>query len=118
MQASASHAHSELTVADTGASNHTARPEDLVAQLPGSTLCETNGGFVAAKRGLATVPLETEPQPAVVLNGPRCASVGKLTRLNPVGLPTRLFSMAGGEAGFVTDPQLAADFMKQSTMPP
>ena len=98
-------------IGDTGATNHTARPEDLVAKLPGSTLCETNGGYVDAQRGLAHVPLETAPQPAVVLNGPRCASIGKLTRKNGTGLPSRLFTMAGGEAGFITDPELAARFM-------
>ena len=111
LQVAAHASQDDRIIGDTGATNHTARPEDLVAKLPGSTLCETNGGYVDAQRGLAHVPLETEPQPAVVLNGPRCASIGKLTRKDGTGLPTRLFTMAGGEAGFITDPELAARFM-------
>ena len=105
-------AKDDRVVGDTGATNHTARPADVVAPLPGTTVCETNGGLIPASRGLAHVPFESDPQPAVVLNGPRCASIGKLTRKNTTGLPRRLSTMASGEAGFINEPALAAEFLR------
>ena len=98
-------------ICDSGATNHTAHLGDVVGRLTGKTLCETNNDFVLADRVLTSVPLEDEPQPAVLLNGPRCASVGKLTKKNPEGLPKRMFNMAGDEAGFINDPVLAAKFL-------
>ena len=113
VQATVASYSDDRVIADTGATNHTSKPGDVVQVLPGQTLCETNGGFVQASRGLAHVPLEPAPQPTVVLDGPRCASVDKLTLLNPIGQPSRFFGMAGGEAGFVNDPVLAARFLDE-----
>ena len=79
-----------VCVGDTSATNHAVNRAEMLEELPGSVICETNRGVRTAPRVRAEVSLYGVSADCLVLDGPRSVSVGETTA-KVQDKPTRLF---------------------------